>query len=133
MSEEKTSLCNVYKDNTSRIINKLEMQIPSHFQIYSDMYKEYLHVMDDVFGACLLAEKEFEDKINVNDDFMKNLQSYADHMTQVWINQIESYGLYLKWHSQVRISGMKSFDDVVHSMMGYYSKLLSNFSEKFEK
>ena len=30
----------------------MEIQIPSYFQIYSDIYKKYLHVTYDIFGTC---------------------------------------------------------------------------------
>ena len=75
MSEEMNSLsiCDIFKDNTSRIINTLEMQIPSHFQIYSDMYKEYLHLINDIFGTCILSEKEFFDKMKIDNNLIKKL------------------------------------------------------------
>jgi len=128
-----SSICNIFKNNTSKIINKLEMQIPSHFQIYSDIYKEYLHVMDDVFGTCILSEKEFFDKINMDQNSMKNIELYTNYLTGIWVNQIENYDNYLKWYSQMRISGMKSYDQFVHIMMDSYSKMLSNFTKNFEK
>ena len=128
-----SSVCNIFKDNTSKVIKKLEMQIPSHFQIYSDMYKEYLHVIDDIFGTCILSEKEFFDKMNMDQNSIKNTESYTNHLTKMWINQIENYDNYLKWYSQMRISGMKSYDQFVHTMMGSYSKTLSNFTNSFKK
>ncbi len=128
-----SSVCNIFKDNTSRVIKKLEMQIPSHFQIYSDMYKEYLHVVDDIFGTCILSEKEFFDKMNINQNLMKNIESHTNYLTEIWVNQIENYDNYLKWYSQMRISGMKSYDQFVHTMMDSDSKTLSNFTNCFEK
>ncbi len=128
-----SSVCNIFKDNTSKVIKKLEIQIPSHFQIYSDMYKEYLHVVDDIFGTCILSEKEFFDKMNIDQNSMKNIESYTNYLTGIWVNQIENYDNYLKWYSQMRISGMKSYDQFVHSMMDSYSKTLSNFTYSFEK
>ncbi len=132
-ADSSSSVCNIFKNNTSRVINKLEMQIPSHFQIYSDMYKEYLHVIDDVFGTCIMSEKEFFDKMNMDQNLMKNIESYTNYLTKIYENQIENYDNYLKWYSQMRISGMKSFDQFVHTMMDSYSKTLSNFSNNFEK
>ena len=128
-----SSVCNIFKDNTSKVIKKLEIQIPSHFQIYSDMYKEYLHVIDDIFGTCILSEKEFFDKMNMDQNSMKNIESYTNYLTGIWVNQIENYDNYLKWYSQMRISGMKSYDQFVHTMMNSYSKTLSNFTNSFEK
>jgi hypothetical protein len=132
-TDSSTSVCNIFKDNTSRVIKKLEMQIPSHFQIDSDMYKEYLHVVDDVFGTCVLSEKEFFDKMKMNKNLVKNIETYTNYLTGIGINQIENYDKYLKWYAQMRISGMKSYDQFVHTMMNSYSKALSNFINNFEK
>ena len=133
MSSEELSVCEFFKGNTSKIINKLEMQIPTHFQIYSDMYKEYLHVMDDVFGTCMLSEKEFLDKMNLNQNMIKNIESYSNFVTEMCMKQIDSYENYLKWYSQMRISGMKTYDNFIHLMMDSYSNNLSNLSKNYEK
>ncbi len=127
------SVCDIFKDNTSKVIKKLEMQIPSHFQIYSDMYKEYLHVIDDIFGTCILSEKEFFDKMKIDKNLMKNIETITNYFTGIGINQIENYDNYLKWYAQMRISGMKSYDQFVHTMMNSYSKTLTNFMIDFEK
>ena len=127
------SVCDIFKDNTSKVIKKLEMQIPSHFQIYSNMYKEYLHVIDDIFGTCILSEKEFFDKMKIDKNLMKNIETFTNYFTGIEINQIENYDNYLKWYAQIRISGMKSYDQFVHTMMNSYSKTLANFMIDFEK
>lgn len=130
--DSELSICNIFKDNSSKIINKMEIQIPSHFQIYSDMYKEYLHVLDDVFGTCIISEKEFFEKISTDENSLKHIKSFSDSVTDFWIKQIESYDSYLKWYSQMRISGMKSYDQVMHVMMDSYSKTISNSTKGFE-
>jgi hypothetical protein len=58
-ADSSTSVCNIFKDNTSKVIKKLEIQIPSHFQIYSDMYKEYLHVVDVFLEHVFYPKKNF--------------------------------------------------------------------------
>ena len=127
------SVCDIFKENTSKVIKKLEMEIPSHFQIYSDRYKEYFHVIDDIFGTCILSEKEFFDKMKIDKNLMKNIETYTNYFTGIGINQIENYDNCLKWYAQMRISGMKSYDQFVHTMMNSYSKALSNFINNFEK
>ena len=127
------SVCDIFKDNTSKVIKKLEMQIPSHFQIYSDMYKEYLHVIDDIFGTCILSEKEFFDKMKIDRNLMKNIETFTNYFTGIGINQIENYDNYLKWYAQMRILGMKSYDQLVHTMMNSHSKTLTNFMIDFKK
>ncbi len=134
MSEEDSlSICNVWKGNTSKIINELELQIPSHFQIYSDMYKEYLRAIDNVFGTCVLSEKEFFDKLNIDPNFLKSLGKYSDFLSSISIKQIENYDNYLKWYSQMRSSGMQSYEEFIHTMMDSYSKTLTNLSKNIKK
>lgn len=132
-TDDSSSICNVWKRDTSKIINKLELQIPSHFQIYSDMYKEYLRSIDDIFGTCVLSEKEFFDKLNIDPNFMRNLGMYSNFLSGIWINQIENYDNYFKWYSQMRISGMRSYEEFIHTMMDSYSKTLSNLSKNMKK
>ena len=60
------SVCDIMKTNTSKIIQKLESQIPSQFQQYSDLYSSYLHTMDDVYGTCYMSEKKFFDNLNID-------------------------------------------------------------------
>ena len=133
MLTDDSCIYNVLKGNTSKIINKLELQIPSHFQIYSDMYKEYLRSIDDIFGTCVLSEKEFFDKLNIEPNFLKSLGKYSDFLSSISIKQIENYDNYLKWYSQMRISGMKSYEEFIHTMMDSYSKSLSNLSKNIKK
>ena len=61
--EEKISVCDIMKTNTSKVIQKLESKIPSLFQQYSDLYTAYLHTLDDVYGTCYISEKEFFEKV----------------------------------------------------------------------
>ena len=39
--EENLSICDIMKEDTSKVIKKLESQMPSQFQNYSDVYTEY--------------------------------------------------------------------------------------------
>jgi len=57
--EEKLSICDIMKQDTSEVIKKMESKMPSMFQNSSDMYTKYLHTLDDIFGTCYIAEKEF--------------------------------------------------------------------------
>lgn len=58
-NEKKLSICDIMKEDTSDILKKLESQIPPLFQGYSDLYTAYLHMYDDIFGTCYIAEKNF--------------------------------------------------------------------------
>ncbi|MCH7758096.1 MAG: hypothetical protein IIA19_06460 [Thaumarchaeota archaeon] len=132
VSNEKYSICDIMKGNTSVIIQKMESQIPVNFQIYSDMYKEYLHMIDDLFGTCYLSEKEFFDKMNIDDRILKIMSSYGKTYTEIYSNQVENYSSFLKWYSKMRTSGTRSYDKFAHVMMDSYAKIISDFSKKFQ-
>ena len=132
VSNEKYSIWDIMKGNTSVIIQKMESQIPVNFQIYSDMYKEYLHMIDDLFGTCYLSEKEFFDKMNIDDRILKIMDSYGKTYTEIYSSQIENYSSFLKWYSKMRTSGMRSYDKFAHVMMDSYAKMISDFSKKLQ-
>ena len=132
VSNKEYSICDIMKGNTSAIIQKMESQIPVNFQIYSDMYKEYLHMIDDLFGTCYLSEKEFFDKMNIDDRILKIMDSYGKTYTEIYNSQIENYSSFLKGYSKMRTSGMRSFDKFAHVMMDSYAKMISDFSKKIQ-
>ena len=132
VSNKEYSICDIMKGNTSAIIQKMESQIPVNFQIYSDMYKEYLHMIDDLFGTCYLSEKEFFDKMNIDNRILKIMDSYGKTYTEIYSSQIENYSSFLKWYSKMRTSGMRSYDKFAHVMMDSYAKMISDFSKKLQ-
>ena len=131
MVEDKTnSICNVIKDDSTKIIKKLETTGPTQYQLLSNIYTEHLRHLEKIFKACTMAEKELIDKLNVDESVMKNGIAVSNSITAVFLNQIENYSNYLKWYSQVRIGGMKTYEEYSIMMMDAYSKALKNFSAK---
>ncbi len=121
-------VCDIMKGNTSEIIKKMESQIPTYFQIHSDVYTELLHTMDDLFGTCFIAEKEFFDKLNFDQYTMKLFDSYWKNITKMYSSQIDMSTNFLRAYSQMRISGIKLFDNYMHVMMESYTKMLSQYN-----
>lgn len=69
--ENHVSVCDIMKGSTSEIIRKFESQIPSLIENYANLYAAYLHVFDDLFGTCYIHEKEFIDKLNIDETILK--------------------------------------------------------------
>ncbi|HSB50785.1 MAG TPA: hypothetical protein VLC72_05610 [Nitrosopumilaceae archaeon] len=132
-SKVDVSICDVMKSNTSTIINKIESQIPTFFQMQSDVYKEYLHSMDDLFGTCFISEKEFVEKLNLDQNTLKFFDDYWKNVTKSYLSQIDISTNFLRTYSQMRISAIKSFDSYMHVMMESYAKMLSQFNYSLEK
>jgi len=124
------SFTDTIRENTSRMLREMELQSPTHFQIYSDMYKEYLHTLDNVFGMLLLSEREFLDRMAGGADpgFLDRFGRSAGRTTDHVLAQLDGYGDLLQWYAKARSQGMKAFDRYMHSMIGAYSEALRGAS-----
>lgn len=128
-SKESTiSICDIMKNNTSEVIKKLESQVPSLVQHYSDLYSEYLHIYDDLFGTCYIAEKEYFDKLNIDQGILRQTKEYSESMKSHYLDNIDMAAKLFDEYVKMRISAIKSFDNYVHLMMESYAKMLSQFN-----
>ena len=132
-SKAKISVCDLMKDNTSSVIRKMESQIPSYVQGYSDLYAEYLHTIDDLFGTCYLSEKEFFDKLNIDQKTLKVFDNLSGFWEKIATSQIETSTNFMRAYVQMRISAIKSYDKYVHTMMDSYAKMLSQYNFMFKR
>lgn len=132
-SKPTVSVCDLMKNNTSKIIKKMESQIPSYTQLYSDLYTEYLHSIDDIFGTCYVSEKEFFDKFGFDQKTLKTFDNYSNLLTNFYASQIDIASNFLRTYVQMRISAIKSYDKYVHIMIDSYAKMLSQYNSVFEK
>lgn len=117
------------KNRTSEIVEKMECQIPSTVQQYSDLYTAYLHSIDDVFGTCYISQKEFFDKLGISQEALRNFDKYLESISksyQDWIDQSSKYG---HDYVQNRLSMIKSSDQFIHMVMDSYAKMLAQFNK----
>ena len=128
-TEAKISVCDIMKNNTSKVIKKLEAQIPSSVQQYSDLYTTYLHTVDDIFGTCYIAEKELYDKLNLDQEVLREFQEFSNVLTKTYLDQIEMSAKYVDAYVQTRKSSLKVYDNFMHIMMDSYAKTLSQFNK----
>jgi len=126
---EKISVCDLMKENTSKIIQKLESQTPSYFQQYTDLYSAYLHTMDDIYGTCYISEKEFFDKLNIDQGILKTYRNYSNSVTEALLMQIDMASKIREQNIQRQITSIQTYDNFVHSMMESYAKYLTQFNK----
>jgi len=124
------SICEIMKNNTSDIIQKLEVEIPILFQNYSDLYSRYLHSIQDMFGVCHLAEKQYFDKMHVDQNVLKSFDEYWKFIANITESQIGVSTDFLKSYVQFRLSAVDSWDEYAHMTMNMYAKMLSGFIQK---
>lgn len=130
-TEAKISLCDVMKSNTSSIIKKAESQVPIYLQQYSDLYTAYLHTFDEIFGTCYIAEKEFFDKLEIDQQTLKLYDNCAKIFKDIVSSQIDTSTQLLNSYIKTRLSAIESFDRYAQLMMQLYSNTLSQFNLLF--
>ena len=129
--EEILSVCEIMKDDTSEIFRKMESQIPLLFQNYSNLYTRYLHMLDDVFGTCYIAEKEVFDRLNIDQGILKQVKENSESLKNAYMQNIDMSSAYFDKYLKMRIDVIKSFDNYTHVIMDSYAKMLSQFNKFF--
>ena len=132
-NDNNESVCDVLKSDTSEIIQKLESQTPLIFQNYSNLYTEYLHMFNDLFGTCYIAEKEFFDKLNIDPKFLTQIKKNSELMKKNYLDFIEMNAKHWDEYFKMRVSAVKSFDSFMHGMINSYAKILSQMNTSKEK
>lgn len=123
------SLCDVLKTDTSEIIKKLEAQAPLLFQNYSNLYKQYLHMLDDTFGTCYISEKEFFDKLNIDPKILNQIKENSESIKKNYLDLIDMNTKYWDAYFKMRMSAVKSYDGFMHAITESYANTLSQFNE----
>jgi len=127
--KEELSICDIMKEDTSKVIKKMESKMPSLFQNYSDLYTEYLHMFDDLFGTCYIVEKEYFDKLNIDQGILRQIKANSESMKNNYVENIDMAAKLFDEYVKMRISAIQSFDNYVHVMMESYAKMLSQFNK----
>lgn len=131
LSENKNviSICDIMKDNTAFLIKKIEFQIPTYVQLYSDLYTEYLRSLDNVFGTCYISQKEFFDKMGFDQKTLVSLKEYWNAITSTLLTQIEMSTNFQSFYIKTRIEAIKSFNRYIQISMENYARVLSQFNK----
>ena len=129
-SEKKdaVSVCDIMKNNTSKIIRKMESQIPTYTQLYSELYTKYLHTIDDLYSTCYVSEKEFFDKLGMDKTTLGAFDAYWKFITDMTLSQIELTTNFANMYVQFRLSTLDSYDKLIHLMMDSYAKAWTQFN-----
>ena len=130
--EEEISFCDVMKEDTSKMIKETESKMPIFFQSYSDLYTKYLHLLDDIFGTCYIAEKEFFDKLNIDQGILKQIKKNSEIARNNYIQSINSSAKFFDEYMRMKTSAIESFDKYFHVMMESYAKTLSQINKSLE-
>lgn len=131
--QPKISVCDVMKNTSSSIIKKMEFQVPVYLQQYADLYTAYLHSFDQIFGTCYIAEKEFFDKLEINQNALQSFDNSSKTFKEIVSSQIDTSTQILNYYVKTRLAGIESFDRSAQVMMQIYANMLSQFNLHFTK
>jgi len=95
------------------------------------LYTEYLHMFDDIFGTCYIAEKKYFDKLNIDQGILRQIKTNSESIKNNYIESIDMAAKLFDEYVKMRVSAIQSFDNYVHVMMESYAKMLSQFNKTF--
>lgn len=104
--------------------------MPSMFQNYSDLYTAYLHMFDDILDTCYITEKEFFDKLNIDQGILQQIKENSETVRSYYLDNMDMAQKFFDEYVKIRIDAIKSFDRYVHTMMEAYAKMLSQFNKQ---
>ena len=121
------SVSQILKNNTHEITKKLESQLPLKMQQFSELYTAYLHSMNNTFDSCITCEKELFEQIGVDKRIVKAFGEYTKIHTDYMLQQMDYYVQFKKYSTDVQLSAVKSWDDLMASMVSYNLKMFEQF------
>jgi hypothetical protein len=131
--ENAISICDVMKNNTSEVIQKIESKFPIYAQLYTDLYTKYLHTIDDLYSTCYVSEKEFFDKLGMDKKALQAFDTYWKSIANMTKYQIDMAANFAKMYVQFRLATIDSYDKVMHTVMDSYAKAWSQFNSYNKK
>ena len=124
------SICDLMKNNTSEILQKMEYQVPTYLQGYTDLFTKYLHSLNTLYGTCYISEKQFFDKLGIDHKVLEPIDEYWKFIKNLTLVQIETSSKFIEDYIQFRIAAIESFDKSTVSVLDYYAKALAEFNKK---
>lgn len=128
--KSQVSICDLMKNNTAEILQKVEYQVPTYLQGYTDLFTKYIHSLNTLYGTCYLSEKQFFDKLGIDHKVLEPIDEYLKFIKNLSIVQIETGSKFFEDYIQFRTAVIESFDKSMASTLDYYAKTLSEFNNK---
>jgi len=128
IKKSQVSICDLMKNNSSEILQKMEYQIPTYLQGYTDLFTKYLHSLNTLYGTCYISEKQFFDKLGFDHNVLKPIDEYWKFIKNLTLVQIEVSSKFFEDYIQFRISSVELFDKSMESTLEYYAQALSEFN-----
>ncbi len=117
MAEGDRSTFDVIKENTSKVMSKMDSQIPLYVKMHSDVYRRYRHMMDDFFDAGYALERAELDLLFQNDGTRRAAETATRFYSNTMLANLSMYGEFLKWYAHAQRANMRAIDSIYHGFL----------------
>jgi len=114
---------------TSEVIEKIDSKIPTYVNLYSDLYKKYLHIIDNFYKNYYSNQKEIISKIGVNDAALTMFDFYLKSARQMALIQIDITENMFKNYAGYRLTALDFYDQMINGSMINFTKMLPKFND----
>lgn len=128
--QETTDLASsIVENHASEIIEKMESKIPNYLKLYSDLYKKYLHIMNNFCNTCYLNQEVVFDKIGVNDATLTMFDAYLSSVKQMTMLQIDIIENMAKNYVGYRLTALDFYEQLINSNITNFARLIPQFND----
>lgn len=128
--QKTTDLTPSPKENyASEIIEKMESKIPSYVKLYSDLYKKYLHIMNNFCNTCYSSQKDTLDKMGINNAALIMFDVYLRSAKQMALLQIDIHENMIKNYVGYRLSALEFYEQVIDDNINNFVEMFPKFSD----
>jgi hypothetical protein len=128
--ESTTSVCDIMKDNTSELIQKIGSDFARRTELYTALYSKYLNTADNICGACYMSEKKFFSNIGPDKALTHAFGAYWKLVTDMATAHIDMATSFLQTYVQMRIDTIGSYDKIACLMIDSYTQVWNQFKTK---
>jgi hypothetical protein len=114
------AMSSILQHNTTEIIEKIDSKIPSYVQLYSDLYKKYLHMASNLCDVTYSSQKEVYNKIGIGDAGLVMFDTYLNSVKKMFLLQIDLSENMIRSYVNNRLTVLEFYDQMM-------SKNISNF------
>ncbi|MGI0058107.1 MAG: hypothetical protein ACREAK_12140 [Nitrosarchaeum sp.] len=127
--QETTDLVSSFIENhVSDMIEKMESTIPTYVKYSSDLYKKYLHIINNFYNSTYWNQKEILDKMGVNDDVLTMFDAYLKSIKQISLLQMDVNENMVKKYVEYRLSVLDVYDQMINGNIASFTKMFEKFN-----
>lgn len=114
MSGDASTTVDVMKENTARIMDKLDSQMPLYVKMHSDLYTEHNRLSENFFKAAYALEQA-ELNLLFHGQVPEIVEPWIRLQANVTMSQIEMASMFLKWYPQMYVVTLKFLDQALQN------------------